>query len=187
MATGTATSEGCAVTIALTTDQQELAAAVAGFTARHAAIAATRAAFDDLGAGRLQPSWQELVEQRLHAIHLPESAGGDGAGLTELAVVLEQAAFGLFPGPLLPTVLTGQLIAEHAGPPLAGRLLAELASGVTAASAVTPAVLGAASARILVLGAATDDGGTLWFVLDAAQLAAVEISPAESVDLTRDV
>jgi alkylation response protein AidB-like acyl-CoA dehydrogenase len=196
------------VTIALSTEQQELAAAVAGFTARHAAVATTRAAFDDLGAGRPQPSWQALVEQRLHAIHLPESAGGDGAGLVELAVVLEQAAFGLFPGPLLPTVLAGQLIAEHAGPPLAGRLLAELASGVTAASAVTSAglsarrdgdgvgwrvsgetlpVLGAASARILVLGAATGDGGTLWFVLDAAQSAALEIVPCEPVDLTRDV
>ena len=119
-ATGTAISEGCAVTIALTTDQQDLAAAVAGFTARHAAIAATRAAFDALAAGQLQPSWQALVGQRLHAIHLPESAGGDGAGLVELAVVLEQAAFGLFPGPLLPTVLAGQLIAEHA-PRAAGR------------------------------------------------------------------
>jgi len=101
------------VTIALTTDQQELATAVAGFTARHAAIATTRAAFDEIGAGRLQPSWQALVQQRLHAIHLPESAGGDGAVLVELAVVLEQAAFGLFPGPLLPTALAGQLIAEQ--------------------------------------------------------------------------
>ena len=74
------------MTIALTTDQQDLARAVAGFTARHAAIATTRAAFDELAAGRLQPSWQALVQQRLHAIHLPESAGGDGAGLVELAV-----------------------------------------------------------------------------------------------------
>ena len=93
---------------------------MAGFTARHAAIATTRAAFDELGAGQLQPSWQALVDQRLHAIHLPESAGGDGAGLVELAVVLEQAAFGLFPGPLLPTVLAGQLIGQHA-PVAAGR------------------------------------------------------------------
>ena len=124
------------MTIALTTEQQEFAAAVAGFTARHAAVATTRAAFDEL-ARPAPASWQALVEQRLHAIHLPERPGGDGAGLTELAVVLEQAAFGLFPGPLLPTVLAGQLIAEHASPPLASRLLPDLASGATAASAVT--------------------------------------------------
>ena len=92
------------MTIALTRDQQDLAEVVARFTDRHAPIAATRAAFAGLAAGAVQPSWQALVGQRLHAIHLPEWAGGDGAGLVELAVVLEQAAFGLFPGPLLPTV-----------------------------------------------------------------------------------
>src|SRR5215469_9988639 len=111
-----------AMTIALTSDQQDLAAAVAGFTARHAPVSATRAACKELAAGEPQPSWQALVSQGLHAIHLPESAGGDGAGLVELAVVLEQAAFGLFPGPLLPTVLASQLIAEHGPEALAGRL-----------------------------------------------------------------
>jgi len=196
------------VTIALTGDQQDLAEAVAGFIARHAASTATRAAFDGLGAGQPQPSWQALVGQRLHAIHLPESAGGDGAGLVELAIVLEQAAFGLFPGPLLPTVLASQLIAEHAPEPLKSRLLPDLVSGATAASAVTAAgprarkdgdrwrvsgestpILGAAGAAILVLGAATGDvgGGTLWFVLDGGQREGVEIAVAEPVDLTRDV
>jgi 3-oxochol-4-en-24-oyl-CoA dehydrogenase len=193
------------VTIALTSDQQDLAEAVAGFTARHAALAATRGALDELAAGQPQPSWQALVGQRLHAIHLPEWSGGDGAGLTELAVVLEQAAFGLFPGPLLPTAFAGQLIAEHAPEPLGRRLLPELASGATAASAVTAAglravksgsqwrvtgetapVLGAASARILVLGAETE-AGTVWFVIDGGQRDDVEVVPAEHVDLTRDV
>lgn len=91
------------MTIALTSEQHDLAGAVAGFTARHAAVSETRAAFDKIAAGELLPSWQALAGQRLHAIHLPEWAGGDGASLTELAIVLEQAAFGLFPGPLLPT------------------------------------------------------------------------------------
>jgi hypothetical protein len=63
------------VTIALTSDQQDLAEAVAGFTARHAALAATRGAADKIAAGQPQPSWQALVDQRLHAIHLPEWAG----------------------------------------------------------------------------------------------------------------
>ena len=126
------------MTIALTGNQQDLAEAVAGFTARHAPIAATRAAFGELAAGLPQPSWQALVRQGFHALHLPESAGGDGASLVELAVVLEQAAFGLFPGPLLPAVLAGQLIAEHAPAGLASRLLPRLVAGATAASAVTP-------------------------------------------------
>ena len=167
------------MTIALTSDQTDLAEAVAGFTARHADVSATRAAFGKIASGEPQSSWQALVEQRLHAIHLPEWAGGDGASLMELAVVLEQAAFGLLPGPLLPTVVASQLIAAHAPQALAGRLLPALAGGATAASAVaatglratrvaggwlvageTAPVLGAASARVLVLGAAMETGAT---------------------------
>jgi alkylation response protein AidB-like acyl-CoA dehydrogenase len=203
------------MTIALTSDQRDLAEAVAGFTARHAPVGTTRAAFDKIAAGEPQPSWQALVGQGLHAVHLPAWAGGDGAGLVEVAVVLEQAAFGLFPGPLLPTVFAGQLIAEHAPEPLARRLLPSLVAGATAACAVTAAglravksdagwrisgesapVLGAASARILVLGAEAGSG-TVWFVLDAVQRDAgqrgtghqgeAEIVPANPVDLTRDV
>jgi alkylation response protein AidB-like acyl-CoA dehydrogenase len=198
------------VTIALTSDQRDLMAAVTGFTARHASVAATRAAFKELAAGELQPSWQALVEQGLHAIHLPEWAGGDGAGLAELAVVLEEAAFGLFPGPLLPTVFAGQLITEHAPEALARRLLPELAAGAAAAGAVTATglradrsgdgwrvsgetvpVLGAASARILVLGAETGTG-TVWFVVDGGGRDGgsgdtIEVVPAEPVDLTRDL
>jgi alkylation response protein AidB-like acyl-CoA dehydrogenase len=192
--------------IALTSDQQDLAQAVAGFTARHADLTATRAAFDKIASGELQPSWQALVEQRLHAIHLPQWAGGDGAGLAELAVVLEEAAFGLLPGPLLPTVMASQLIASHAPQGLARRLLPVLASGASAASAITTAGLratradggwrvtgqtaaipGAASARVLSLGAASSEGGDLWFVLDGALLGDAVITPGEPVDLTRDI
>jgi alkylation response protein AidB-like acyl-CoA dehydrogenase len=200
--------------IALTSDQADLAAAVAGFTARHADIAATRAAFGKIASGEPQPSWQALVDQRLHAIHLPESAGGDGGSLVELAVVLEQAAFGLLPGPLLPTVVASQLISARAPRALARRLLPALASGATAASALAPSglratraaggwrvtghsapVLGAASAQILILGAETDDavhggdleGGALWFILDGCLLGDAVITPGEPVDLTRDI
>src|SRR5215472_5394465 len=140
------------MTIALTSDQTDLAAAVAGFTARHAEVGATRAAFDKIASGEPQPSWQAL---------------------------LEQAAFGLLPGPLLPTVLASQLIASHAPWPLAQRLLPALASGSTAASAIAATglratraaggwrvtgeslpVLGAASAQVLVLGAITGDSAS---------------------------
>lgn len=54
--------------IALTSDQADLAAAVAGFTARHADIAATRAAFDKIASGEPQPSWQAAVGIALDTI-----------------------------------------------------------------------------------------------------------------------
>ena len=88
--------------IALTSDQADLAAAVAGFTARHADIAATRAAFDKIASGEPQPSWQALVDQRLHAIHLPEWAGGDGGSLVELAVVSSRRPSGCYPARCCP-------------------------------------------------------------------------------------
>ena len=201
------------MTIALTSDQQDLAEAVARFTVRQASLTATRAALDKIAAGELQPSWQALVEQRLHAIHLPEHLGGDGAGLTELAVVLEEAAFGLLPGPLLPTVLAAAVIAEYAatarlGPPLlagtpaacavsAAGLRATRGDGGWRVSGQTPPILGAASARIMVLGAVVVAGaageageagdGTVWVVLDEPLLGETIITAGEPVDLTRDI
>jgi len=68
------TDEERTMTIALTSDQRDLAEAVAGFTARYAAVGDTRAAFGKIAAGEVQPSWQALVSQRLHAVHLPEWA-----------------------------------------------------------------------------------------------------------------
>jgi hypothetical protein len=46
------------MTIALTSDQTDLAEAVAGFTARHADVSATRAAFDKIASGEPQSSWR---------------------------------------------------------------------------------------------------------------------------------
>ena len=80
MATGTAISEGCAVTIALTTEQQELAAAVAGFTARHAAVATTRAAFDELGAGRPSRPGRRWSNSGCTRFTCPSRRAGTGPG-----------------------------------------------------------------------------------------------------------
>src|ERR1700745_3858484 len=103
-----------AMSIALSEEQKALAKSVAAFTARHADKGSTRAEFEDLAAGIWPASWRALTSQGLLGIHLSERDGGDGAGLTELAILLEEAAFGLLPGPLLPTVLTSLLVSGHA-------------------------------------------------------------------------
>ena len=115
--------------IALSEDQKALAEAVTAITARHASKTATRAEFEDLAAGIWPLSWRVLVDQRLLGLHLPEEAGGDGAGLVELAILLEETAFGLLPGPLLPTVLTSLLVSRHGGAELRDRLLPALRGG----------------------------------------------------------
>jgi alkylation response protein AidB-like acyl-CoA dehydrogenase len=92
--------------IAITQEQRDLAESVREFTARHAPSARTRAGLADLSAGLLPAVWEAVKAQGYLGIHLPESAGGDGGGITELAVLLEETARGLLPGPLLPTVAT---------------------------------------------------------------------------------
>jgi alkylation response protein AidB-like acyl-CoA dehydrogenase len=196
------------MSIALSEDQKALAESVAAFTARHANKDATRAEFEDLAAGIWPLSWRAVVDQHLLGLHLPVEAGGDGAGLVELAIMLEETAFGLLPGPLLPTVLTSLLVSKHAGAELRDRLLpafvaggtgacATDASGLTATrssggwvvSGTTVPVLGAVSAETYILGAQSADGAgeTIWFVVERAQRAALTVTKLQSVDLTRDL
>src|SRR5216683_2817401 len=127
--------EETAMSIALSEDQKALAESVAAFTARHANKDATRAEFEDLAAGIWPLSWRAVADQHLLGLHLPVEAGGDGAGLIELAIMLEETAFGLLPGPLLPTVLTSLLVSKHAGAELRDHLLPAFVAGGTGACA----------------------------------------------------
>ncbi|GAA1033106.1 MULTISPECIES: acyl-CoA dehydrogenase [Amycolatopsis] len=190
--------------IALSEEHRDLAASAAGWAMRHAPIAETRAGLGgqpDAGKpqteadGGLAESgrpdfWKALTEQGWHSLHLPESAGGQDAGLLELAVVAEQFGRHLVPGPFLPTVTASAVLAA-AGPT---EELAAFAAGATGAvvldglSAVSTAdgwringtsspAVGLADAEIAVVRAQE-----IWFVLrpESGQLV-----PVEAVDLTR--
>src|SRR3984957_1837281 len=193
--------------IALSEDQKALAESVAAITARHASKTATRAEFEDLAAGIGALSWRPLVDQPRHGLLLPEEAGGDGAGMAELAILLEETAFGLLPGPLLPTVLTSLLVSHHGSATLRDRLLPAFVAGGTGAcateaggltatrssgggwevSGTTVPILGAVSAETYILGAQSGDGEAIWFVVAEEQRAAVTVTRLQSVDLTRDL
>ncbi|HSR83409.1 MAG TPA: acyl-CoA dehydrogenase [Streptosporangiaceae bacterium] len=196
------------MSIALSEDQKALAESVAAFTARHATSSSTRACFEGLAAGIWPASWRALAEQNLLGLHLPAEFGGDGAGLVELAIVLEETTFGLLPGPLLPTVLTSLVISRHGGAELRERMLPGFVAGRTGACATdargltatrcgdgwevrgtTVPVLGALSAQTCILGAerADDTHGTVWFVVEEAQRDELAVTRLRSVDLTRDI
>lgn len=51
--------------------------------------------------------WKALADASLLGVALPESVGGSGFGIAELAVLLEQAGRHVAPVPLLPTLLLG--------------------------------------------------------------------------------
>src|SRR3984957_2870282 len=70
----------------------------------------------------------------LLGLHVPEESGGQGYGLAELAVALEELGDALIPGGFLPTVLASSVLASS-GPARSGgagetqKLLAGLADG----------------------------------------------------------
>jgi alkylation response protein AidB-like acyl-CoA dehydrogenase len=196
------------MSIGITEDHAALAESVRGFVARHAPSDRTRADLDAYAAGALPAYWDALVEQGLTSLHLSEEYGGAGAGALELAVVLEETARGLLPGPLLPSLLTSTVLARHGDDGLRKRTLPALAAGGRAATALTTTglravrtaggysvsgtsvpVLGAVNAGLLLLGAqlAATDGTAdeIWFVVDTTAVGAADA--ASAVDQTRGV
>jgi alkylation response protein AidB-like acyl-CoA dehydrogenase len=180
-----------------------LSEAVSALGAKHAPSSATRAALDDLAKGATPPAWQHLVESGFVALHLAQQHGGDGAGLVELATVVEQAAFRLVPGPVLPTVLTSFLLNHYASPEFAARVLPAFAQGATGATATEPGelraapdadgvrlsgrtapVLGLAAAHYALLPARFEDGRIRWYCVETSRLT---ITAGDGVDVTRDV
>jgi alkylation response protein AidB-like acyl-CoA dehydrogenase len=67
-------------------------------------------------------------------LHVSEEDGGQGFGLSELAVVLEELGYALFPGPVLPTVLVAALLSRFGSPQQRARYLPGLADGSTPAA-----------------------------------------------------
>lgn len=193
--------------LALEEEHRHLADSVTAFGVRADAIAHGRANTAGLAAGERPDTWDQLVQQRLHAIHLPEQSGGDGAGITELAVVVEQLGQALYPGPFLPTVITSAVLTRALGPVgdagAAVGLLEEFAGGATGATAfgsgltaertdsgwlvqgASEPTLGLPGAEIVLVRARDSDGSSVWFRLVSGETAAV--TAEEGVDLTRAI
>ncbi|HSS88928.1 MAG TPA: acyl-CoA dehydrogenase [Streptosporangiaceae bacterium] len=193
--------------LALTEEHLALAESVRGWAGRAAPAEALRAAVADgdggaaLYAGTLRPA---LAGQGLLGLHLPESLGGQGYGLPELAIAVEELGRALVPGAFLPTVLasailhgaaadaTGGLVKDMAGGTLTGavgfapgiRATGAGATGTLVIDGACGPVPGAGLADVLILPAAVDgeDGDRRWVVVDAAD---VEITQLDSLDLTR--
>ncbi|MFC6884119.1 MULTISPECIES: acyl-CoA dehydrogenase [Actinomadura] len=180
--------------IGLTEEHEALAASVRGFAERNVTARAVRDAVEaaERGEAAGRPGfWDALAGQGLLGLHLPEERGGQGFGLLEQAVALEELGRAVAPGAYAPTVLAAAVLDQGGA---GEELLAGLADGTrTAAVALDGAlsrdgdgrysgrfepVLGAPVADVLVLPA----GGSRWVVVDAADAA---VEPLDSLDLTR--
>src|SRR5215510_14446962 len=193
--------------LALTEEHLALAESVRGWAGRAAPTEVVRAAVAAgdggaaLYAGTLRPA---LAGQGLLGLHLPESLGGQGYGLPELAIALEELGRALLPGAFLPTVLASAIL-HGAGADALNGLVKDMAGGtLTGAVGFAPGirataagptgtlvidggcgpVMGAGLADVLILPAVLDgeDDDRRWVVVDAAD---VEITQLDSLDLTR--
>ena len=90
----------------LNADHDALAASVASLAARHAPPGTTRDGLDELVLGARPACWKHLVDAGFLSMHLPERVGGGGAGLGDVAVVVEAAGRAMVPGPFVPTLLS---------------------------------------------------------------------------------
>ena len=91
------------------------------------------------GLGWDGPCWGDLAGLGVFSIALPVAAGGAGGTVTDLAAALEELTLALAPGPVLPTLLAGLVLAPHAGLPTVPSLLAALAAGEATATVGLPA------------------------------------------------
>ena len=110
----------------LSSEQQLLQDSVAKFFARHGGVKRARAL---RGSGFDIAVHRAMAAEGWFGILVPQEHGGLGLGLTELALVLEQAGRVLAPEPIAVTALAAAAVARRASTPWAAVLLADILSG----------------------------------------------------------
>ncbi|MGD0379680.1 MAG: acyl-CoA dehydrogenase [Acidimicrobiales bacterium] len=163
----------------------------------------------------MPPFWGELAAQGWLGIHVAEEYGGQGFGMLELAVVVEEMARAVMPGPAMPTMLAAAIVSAGADDAQRKALLSPMVDGSLPATVVLPGagtlagaraadgtldvhgqvgpVLGATLARRLLApvtvadaAGAGSDGDVVWCVIDL-DVDGVTASPLASLDPTRRV
>ncbi len=92
-------------------------------------FAASSRARSPTGAHGGRRCWNDLAGLGIFSIALPAEAGGGGGTVADLAAALEQITYALVPGPVLPTLLAGLVLASHTDLPAVKALLPALADG----------------------------------------------------------
>jgi alkylation response protein AidB-like acyl-CoA dehydrogenase len=181
--------------IALSDDHTELARVARSFLEGTDAMAKARATLDT-STEQLVDYWGELASMGWLSIHLPESHGGQGAGLEELAILVEELGRVVGAGAFLPSTAAGAVIdacgsdaqrTQHLGPLAEGREVGtiglegslSLVDGMlSGTSALVPS---AAVATVALLGVGDD-----LVVVDLAS-ERVSVSGVSSFDSTRQL
>ena len=118
------------MTLALTEDHRSLADVARALLADRGALAAARELLEAADE-KLPAFWDELCTLGWPGLHIPESLGGQGFGLLELAIVVEELGRVVAPGPFLPTVWASATIVAGGGGADHPGLVGDLAAGRT--------------------------------------------------------
>jgi 3-oxochol-4-en-24-oyl-CoA dehydrogenase len=181
---------GVIMPISVTEEQLALSDAIRSWANDARPVATARAMEDD--ADRWRTSWPELAALGVLGLAATAADGGADGTIADLAVALEQCADALVPGPLLPTVLAGLLLAGH---PAAAALAAgerpacvaldpvdlEVAGDGTVTGVLRP-VLGAVPDGLLVFG----DRDGQWYAVDTGA-AEVKVLDLPAADFSRPI
>ncbi|MBZ9648270.1 acyl-CoA/acyl-ACP dehydrogenase [Sphingobium sp. 3R8] len=179
---------------AFTDEQQMIAETARAFFTEHATSARTRQAM--AGDGIDRALWRAFCQELgLSGIGLPESAGGAGLGMVELAIVAEAAGAQVAALPMLGSLVqAGQAIAAGGSDAQRTTWLPALLSGDQIAGHLADGTLNAAGdrltggSRFVTHGASADlflvtDGQRAWIV--RADAPGVAVTAQTSMDQTR--
>jgi len=196
------------VPIPVTDEHGELRHSVTRFLADHSGPEVARVLLD-AEVEELQPVWDAMAGEGWLGIHLPEAHGGQGFGLLELAVILEETGWAGTPGPLLPTVTVSALVSRYLSGTGAAEVLPGLVDGTTPAavalgggtlevesrrpdgtltvSGTLRPVLALGTARLALVPASDGDGPVTWCLVDVGPDGPARCEPLASLDATRRV
>jgi alkylation response protein AidB-like acyl-CoA dehydrogenase len=104
------------------------------FLSRESTPKSVRALMDD-PRGFSDTTWQQMAEMGLHGLTVGEDYGGQGLGMVELALVLDEMGRAAYPGPYFATsVLAAGAIEASGQAEQMGRYLPDIAAGRTRAT-----------------------------------------------------
>ena len=188
--------------LALTEEHTDLCSAASDFASRFADPLVTREQLPAYAAGERAPYWDELVKNGLHSLHISEEHGGQGGTVADTAIVVEEFARRLVPGPFASTILASAAVAAAGDCKAAAHGLDSFAEGARGALVLpagtidaaaadggwqlrgTAQVLSLMSADLLVIGFAA--GGATRFAVVDVRSAGLSRTAAPCTDLTRD-
>ncbi len=162
----------------LSEDQALLRDSTRDFFASEWPIEKSRRTMEQEPRGYDLNSWKRLAELGYLGLILPESAGGQGLGAIELAIVLEEVGRACVPGPYLDVMLAAALLAAAGGQDV---LLTEIGAGSKLATIAREDTVFTGSKHATTICDGGRIRGTKYFVPFAEQTDALLVTTADDI------